>query len=492
MKRWPPTVSERQVLTQRPNIILIVADDMGYGDLGLFNQGLSHTPHLDQLAADGLCLSQHYAGAPVCSPSRAALLTGRYPYRTGVFNVHEVLGLDRIAVEEVTLGDCFQQAGYATGYVGKWHNGALDRRYHPNARGFAEFAGFCGGWADYYRWRLDYNGSVRSSDGRYLTDVLTEEAAGFVQRHRQEPFLLCLMYNAPHSPLQAPPALVQRYEDRGFGPAVATTYAMIEAMDAGIGRLLDELDRQGLAENTIVLFTSDNGPAFTLRADQVPAGMARDTTRFNCGFAGAKGSVYEGGIRVPMIVRWPAALAAGRSSDALIHFTDWLPTLASMAGIAPPAAAPLDGHDISPLLHGETLQAEPRRFWQWNSYDPVANVNAAMRDGDWKLVRPNVAIPFASAADEQKQAEYVALDIAYKYAPEQVPAIRTDLIPNRLPPTLPPPELYNIRLDPREQQNLAAQEPQRLAHMIHALETWFEETVAEGMAQRNSETSRRS
>lgn len=473
----------------KPNIILIVADDMGYGDLGVFNNGLVHTPNLDQLVGESVCLTQQYAGSPVCSPSRAALLTGRYPHRTGAFTPQEVLGLDRIATDEVTLGDAFKRAGYATGYIGKWHNGALDRRYHPNARGFDEFVGFSGGWADYYAWRLDRNGTTVPSDGRYLTDVFSDEAIDFVRRHRQEPFLLCLMYNAPHSPLQAPPDVVQRYYDLGLRPSVATTYAMIEVMDAGIGRLLSDLKAQGLDENTVVLFTSDNGPAFMLREDQLPAHMDRNTTRFNCGFAGAKGSVYEGGIRVPMTVRWPGGLPGGRTVDEMVHFTDWFPTLLSLTGNERPAGQgsgpPLDGHDVSALLRGETLQTEPRRFWQWNGYFPVANVNAAMRDGDWKLVRPNIAIPPASPADQGLMDRYVALDIEYKYHPERVPAIRTDMLPERILPTPPAPELYNIRTDPLEQQNLAAQEPERITQMARSLESWFESVVAEGMARRS-------
>jgi arylsulfatase A len=295
------------------------------------------------------------------------------------------------------------------------------------------------------------------------------------------------MYNAPHSPLQAPEELVRRYQNSGLTPAVATTYAMIEGMDAGIGRLLNELDRLHLVENTIVMFSSDNGPAFMLRPDQVPAGMGRDTTRFNCGYAGAKGSVYEGGIRVPMIIRWPAALRAGGAVDALIHFTDWLPTLSSWAGIKQPPNLRLDGYDVSALLQGQKPEQEPRRFWQWTSYHPVANVNAAMRDGEWKLVRPHVAIPFASAADEELQAHYVELDIAYKYQPEQVPSIRTDLLPRRLSPILPPPELYNIGADPGEQHNLAQQEPQRVAQMLDALEIWYADVVTEGMRKRPPE-----
>ncbi|MDP6702053.1 MAG: sulfatase-like hydrolase/transferase, partial [Candidatus Latescibacteria bacterium] len=145
-------------MSKRPNIVLIVADDMGYGDFGVFNDGPARTPHLDALVDEGACLAQHYAGSAACSPSRAALLTGRYPHRTGALTPMEVRGMDRIALDEVTLGDTFKHAGYATGLIGKWHNGALDPRYHPNARGFDEFVGFSGGWMDYFDWWLDRNG----------------------------------------------------------------------------------------------------------------------------------------------------------------------------------------------------------------------------------------------------------------------------------------------------------------------------------------------
>ncbi len=265
---------------------------------------------------------------------------------------------------------------------------------------------------------------------------------------------------------------------------MATTYAMIEAMDRGMGRLMTELERQHLAENTIVLFTSDNGPAFLLRPDQLPADMDRNTIRFNCGFAGAKGSVYEGGIRVPMVVRWPAALRAGVAVDAFTHFTDWFPTLLHLAGAMLPAGQPLDGYDIGPALRGEPMQEEPRRFWQFNNYYPVAGVNAAMREGDWKLVFPSIHIPFASPGDQAMAETYVHLDIEYKYNPERVPAIRSDLFPERILPAPPRPELYNIREDPLELSNVAELEPRRLALMVSDMETWFEEVTAEGMQSR--------
>ncbi len=457
-----------------PNVVLIVADDMGYGDFGVFSDGRVRTPHLDALIGEGLCLTQHYAGSPVCSPSRAALLTGRYPHRTGAITPQEVRGLDRMSLSEVTLGDAFKNSGFATGLVGKWHNGALDPRHHPNNRGFDEFAGFCGGWADYYRWRLDINGSFKKSDGRYLTDVLTDEALGFIGRHTNDPFLLCVMYNAPHSPLQAPEDFVARYEAMGLSRGVALTYSMIEIMDKGVGRIVDELERRGLADNTICMFTSDNGPAFRLRGDQVSEGVSVDTTRFNCGLSGAKRSVLEGGIRVPMVLRWPNGLPGGGAQvSSLVHFTDWLPTLLAAAGIERPEGPPLDGQDVLGQLRGESAWAQSARFWQYNFYQPIGTTNAAVRDGDWKLVRPELDLKYASPADEAADRRYVETDIEYKYHPENVGALMSDPDPVYLVPEPPRPELFNIADDPLEKTNLADAHPQRVTRMTNDLDNWF-------------------
>ena len=463
-----------------PNIVLIVADDMGYGDFGRFNDGHVRTPVLDGLIDESVCLTQHYSGSPICAPARAALMTGRYPHRTGAITPQETLGYDRLGLDEVTLADALKAAGYATGLVGKWHLGALDPRFHPNARGFDEFAGFRGGWADYYRWRLDRNGSFEESDGRYLTDVLTEEAVGFIRRHSAGPFFLNVTFNAPHSPLQAPDAVVAPYLAMGLSKGVALTYAMIEVMDRGVGRILQTLDDSGVAGNTIVLFTSDNGPAFMLRPDQVPEGVSIDTTRFNCGFHGAKGSVYEGGIRVPMVVRWPDGLDGGREVDALAHFIDWLPTLLAVAGVSRPEGPALDGHDILPLLRGEGEPSTPVRFWQWNNYSPIAATNAAMRDGDWKLVRPVIeGIVAATPADQRLMEMYVQRDIDYKYRPSEVTRIADWPEPERQVPDPQPPELYNIAADPLEQTDLAASDPERVRRMLAALESWFEDVEAD-------------
>jgi len=440
----------------------------------------SRPPNLDALIGESLCLSQHYSGSPVCSPARAALLTGRYSHRTGAVTPQEVRGLDRIATREATIGDTFKAAGYATGMVGKWHNGALDPRYHPNARGFDEFVGFRGGWADYYRWNLDVNGSIRPSDGRYLTDVLSEEAVSFIGRHASEPFLLMVPFNAPHSPLQAPDDVVERYIEMGLSRGVSLTYAMIEVMDQGVGRILTELESRGLRENTIVMFTSDNGPAFMLRSDQVPSGVSIDTTRYNRGFNGAKGSVYEGGIRVPMIMRWPNGLPSGhREITDLVHFTDWLPTLAAAAGIDVQGGLPLDGNNVLPQLRGEQPWEEPVKYWQWNEYQPIGATNAAMREGNWKLVRPRMDIQYASAKDKEAHRLYVQTDIEYKYNPENVTGLMDNPDPERIVLIPPAPELYNIANDPLEQNNLMGAHPGRALRMLRELESWFEEVDAE-------------
>lgn len=467
----------------RPNVLFIIADDMGYGDLGLFNPAV-RTPNLDQLAAQGLCLRQHYTASPICAPARAGLLTGRYPHRTGAITQHEAHGLDRIGLGERTIADAFGHAGYATGLIGKWHNGTFDARFEPNARGFQEFVGFCGGWSDYYKYKLRINHSYRASNGAYLTDVLTDEAIAFLGRHRAQPFFLKLAYSAPHSPFQAPHDMVAKYLEIGFNRVVATTYAMIEIMDHGIGNVLQCLEDLGLDKNTMVLFTSDNGPAFFNPPYMLEPGEATLNERFNCGLKGAKGYVEEGGIRVPMIVRYPGHIAAGQSSEELVHFTDWYPTLLGMAGIVPPAGPALDGQDVGALLTGGQLRDAPRRFWQWNFYMPFIGTNAAMRDGAWKLVRPTIAGTrffnkdlYASEADVARMQAFVEAEFRHKQDPERP----LELIPvPRL--RFPPPEpvqLYDLASDPGEQCDLAARHPERTSRMLRELETWFEEVEAE-------------
>ena len=453
--------------SNRPNIVFILADDMGYGDFSAFNEGLSSTPTLDALIEESVCLTQQYTSSCVCNPSRATLMTGRYPQRTGSIDTLEWWGLERLALRETTLADVLKGAGYTTGLFGKWHLGAFDDRYHPNARGFDEAVCFRGGMHDYYNWRLDYDGAVKRADGRYLTDVFTDEAVAFIDRHRDGPFFLHVTYNAPHTPLEAPLAEIQPFAESGaFNKGVCMIYAMIHRMDSGIARILDALKRHDLEENTIVLFTSDNGPQFGGQGENC-------TTRFNCQFHGAKGSVYEGGIRVPMLVRWPAGLEGGRIFHEMVHFADWFPTLLAAADLEVPVHLDLDGVNVLPVLRGQGGKVETRRFWQWNRFAPLVTCNAAIRDGDWKLVRPTIR--------EAMQVPDIHWLWVSMYGPEYFERngiFREPYPPREVPPP-PPPELYNIAEDPLERVNLAAKYPERARKMLSELETWFEAVEAE-------------
>ena len=454
----------------RPNVVVVIADDLGYGDLGHFNDGRCRSPNLDALARDGTTLTQHYSGSPVCAPARAALLTGRYPHRTGAIDTLQGRGLDRIALGEVTLADLFRAAGYRTGLVGKWHNGDLDRRFHPNARGFEEFAGFSGGFSDYYEYDLDLNGSLHPGDGRYLTDVLSEHAVAFLRRHASEPFFLIVAYNAPHFPMQAPQELVERYVAAGETLGAALTYAMIEVMDGGIGRIDEALHDLGVAENTFLMFTSDNGPYL----GEV-AGVSLD--RFNYGLRGAKHYVFEGGIRVPAIVRFPARLQGGRAVTQMLHFTDWLPTLASFAGLPVTDAAPLDGHDVGAVVAGDSSEVDPVRFWQNNRYAPRVEGNAAMRDGKWKLVRPT--IPELMRVTDEDRAIDRALNL---HQPERITQVDTSPLPEFESGPPPAPLLFDVDADPFEQHDLSSEHPERVARMSAAIERWFESVEADRRA----------
>jgi arylsulfatase A-like enzyme len=268
----------------------------------------------------------------------------------------------------------------------------------------------------------------------------------------------------------------------GLSKSVATIYAMIEEMDKGIARILASLEKKGLTDNTIVMVSSDNGPAFRHRPDQVAPGVPLESFRHNCGFKGAKGSVYEGGIRVPMILRWPDGLEGGREVTELIHFTDWLPTILEMAGIERKPGLALDGQNVLPILRGERPNEAPRQFWQWSPYTPpVITSNAAMRDGAWKLVQPQLDIQFSTQGGKDLAERYIDMDIKYKYEPDKVTLMR-DPIPDRIIPEAKVPELYHIGKDPMEEHNLANVHPDRVSRMLAALETWFEDVETERRA----------
>jgi arylsulfatase A len=457
----------------RPNVLFILADDLGWGDLRCYGNPYLDTPNLDALASGGVRLTAHYSPSPLCSPARAGYLTGRFNHRTGAVDVPSNRGLDRIDPSEKTFGDHFRHAGYGTALVGKWHNGVYCRGLLPHRRGFDLFFGFPNGGQDYWKWNLLHDDRAVPHDGRYLTDVINDEAIRFINAPNEKPFALFLAHHAPHSPLQAPEPLVQKYRQRLGGDAsdaVAVTYAMIEAMDTGLGRVFQALKDRGLWENTITVFTSDNGPV-----------LSRDPTlgsqrRFNGVFSGEKQDVREGGIRVPAIVAWPGHIPGGQVIATPVHGCDWLPTLLSLTGSGPPEGAkPFDGLNLFPLLLGQPAPALTERslFFQRNRYAPVAHGNAAIREGRWKLCWPGDAASLAkdSARDNPSYLRGIT-------RPHWEMPLDRQLDPPSTA-TQPPPRLYDLDADPAEHHDLAARHPEIVEALTRKHDAWFREVMSE-------------
>jgi arylsulfatase A-like enzyme len=451
-----------------PNVIFILADDMGYGDFGCFNYGASHTPNLDSLLKESVCLTQHYSASALCAPARAALLTGRYPHRTGVIDTISPGEMSCMAERETTIADLFKGAGYATGLVGKWHCGDLLKKYHPLSRGFDEFTGFQAGNSPYFDWIIEKNGDMLKSDGRYLTDVFTEEAVDYIDRHSEEPFFMHLAYNAPHGPLQAREEDLQPFlESRKFNLGVSHIYAMIKRLDDGVGRVIEALDKNGLRENTILIFTSDNGPQFSGQDEW-------RIERFNCGFRGSKGSVHEGGIRVPLLLRWPEGVDGNRHYHDLVHFTDWLPTLCDACNVPIPKDLFIDGQNVLPALRGEgNCSLDSIRFWQWSRGVPTITHNAAMRDGQWKLVVPGgeIANSFEGWRDDLNMSGQMRKN-PHGFINGHPDATGVPIFLKEEPET---PLLFNLSSDPLEMTDLSSKEPQKVSKMMSALENWFDD-----------------
>ncbi|MCB1103147.1 MAG: sulfatase-like hydrolase/transferase [Opitutaceae bacterium] len=314
--------------TRAPNILLILMDDMGWGDLRCHGNAIADTPNLDALAASGLEAEQ-FCVSPVCSPTRASVLTGRYYPRTGVSLTGR--GYETIRAEEVTLADMLAAQGYATGCFGKWHNGSY-YPYTADGRGFQEFAGFNAGYINhYFDVTLESTSGPQETEG-YLVDVLADQAQDFIFRHRDEPWFCLLPFNVPHLPFQAPDGLYEKYRARGCHAALAAVYAMNESADQAVGRVLAHLARLGLADNTVVTFMSDHGP---------------NTPRYNAGLRGIKGCLHEGGVRVPFFVRWPGHIPAGSRLTQPAADIDLVPTLLGLAGLAPPPEVTLDGVNLA-------------------------------------------------------------------------------------------------------------------------------------------------
>ena len=363
---------------RRPNVLFILADDLGYGDLSCYGRPDYQTPVLDGLARQGVKLTSAYAAAPVCTPTRCAFVTGRYPQRTEV-GLHEPLtARDRdngLPANQPTIAALLKTNGYDTALIGKWHLG-WKPEFGPNRHGFDEFFGILSGAGDYFTHRSSDSGGADLWENLepiqrvgYLTDLLSDRAVEFITRRRTKPFYLSLHYTAPHSPWEGPEDEAIGHTTHGEGPMInggsLKIYAsMVKSMDAGIGRVLDALRRARLDRNTLVIFTSDNGG---------------ERYSYNWPFSLQKLYLWEGGIRVPAIVRWPGTIPASRISDQPIITMDWTATILAATGTAPDPASPLDGEDVMPVCKGTRLPYERTLCWR-------TQARAAARVGNWKYL----------------------------------------------------------------------------------------------------------
>lgn len=409
----------------KPNILLILTDDQGYGDLGIHGNVGVKTPNLDQLAKESARFDRFYV-SPLCAPTRASLLTGRYHLRTGVVSVSN--GLETMNSEEYTLAEMLLDQGYSTGIFGKWHNG----QHHPNhplSQGFEVFTGFAAGhWSNYFDTHLEKNGEELPFKG-YLPDILTNEAMDFIRKNKEQRFFAYLSINTPHSPHQVPDEYFLPYKEAGLDDELASIYGMVSNADMNIGRVLDLLEELELTENTLVIFLTDNGP---------------NGQRFNVGMKGIKGSVHEGGVRVPSFWRWPGKISPGIISTPAAHI-DVLPTIADFLGIENTGQKPLDGFSLVPLFEGNKLESRA-------IFTHVAQLEKVLKD------KPG--------------------------------AIRKDsLLLAILPSGM---ELYDLKNDPEQKNNLAISYPTLVSSLESEYQNWWKQVSSDISMTRRIPISKRS
>ncbi|MEE9462737.1 MAG: arylsulfatase [Bacteroidales bacterium] len=400
---------------EQPNIIIILTDDQGWGDLSFHGNTNLNTPNIDLLAGSGTSFERFYV-CPVCSPTRAELLTGRYHPRSGVYSTSA--GGERMDLDETTIADIFKASGYATAAFGKWHNG-MQYPYHPNARGFDEYYGFCSGhWGHYFSPMLEHNGKLVTGKG-FIIDDLTDHAIDFIENNRDKPFFLYVPYNTPHGPMQVPDeywdrlkdaSLPMRHRDPEKEDVMFTraALAMCENIDYNVGRIMDKLEETGLEENTIVVFFHDNGP---------------NSWRWNEGMKGRKGSTDEGGVRSPLFIRWKGVIEEGKEIREIAAAIDLLPTLAELAGIEVVGTRPLDGISLKSLILGGESPAPDRIiFSHWSGR--------------------------VSARNQQYRLDHEG-------------------------------QLFNIADDPGQYTNIAEQQPEVLHSLMQARDDWMQSVMAE-------------
>ncbi len=383
----------------RPNVIFILADDLGWTDLGCQGSKYYETPNIDRLATQGMRFTHGYTCGPNCQPTRAALLSGQYGPRTGVYTVgsigrfnwqsrplRPVDNVVKLAPEKITFAEAMKKAGYSTGMFGKWHLGE-DPAHHPSKQGFDEAIVSMGKHFDFAT-----NPKVDYPQGAYLADFLTDKAVDFISRNKDKPFLLYLTHFGVHSPRQAKPELIEKFKNKkaAEGHGDPTYAAMIASVDESVGRIVALLDELKLADNTLVIFSSDNGGVggYVREGIKQAAGITD-----NAPLRGGKGMLYEGGIRVPYIFRWSGKIPAGKTCEEPINSVDLYPTLLELARAKPEAGQPLDGASYLSLLTGEKAKVDRGPlFWHFPGYLGAGKDNwrttpvGVIRDGDWKLM----------------------------------------------------------------------------------------------------------
>jgi arylsulfatase A-like enzyme len=419
----------------RPDIVLLIADDLGRQDVGFMGGKLIKTPHLDKLAASGARLNQFYV-QPVCSPTRAALMTGRYPMRlglqVGVIRPTAQYGLD---LEERTLAGALRDVGYTTAICGKWHLGSFDPAYWPNARGFDRWYGHLFGALDYFTHLRDgqhdwYRDGTPNHDKGYTTHLLAREAVQIIRdQPADRPLFLYVPFNAVHSPHQVPESYRQRYA--GLKEPRRTYAGMLAALDEAVGQIVDAVEQAGRRGNTLFVFSSDNG------------GPAPGRVTDNGPFRAGKGTLYEGGVRVCAFASWDEKIPAGSQVDAPLHVVDWYPTLLGLAGASLDQERPIDGRDLWPCLNAGA--PSPHDAILHNA----APAKGALRVGDWKLVL-NGSAPEEPAAANAGRNQRAAAEVV---------------------------ELFNIAEDPYEKLNLADTRADKLAELRERYNAFAEEAV---------------
>jgi arylsulfatase A len=410
----------------KPSVLLILSDDQGYGDFGVTGNTLVKTPVLDKFAREGTQFERFFV-SPVCAPTRASVLTGRWWLRAGVWGVTQCK--ETMRPSEVTIAEALKTAGYRTGCFGKWHNG---EQYPctPPGQGFDEFLGFNNGhWNNYFDTELIRGSQFVKTKG-FITDVLTDEAIAFIEKNKSQPFFCYVPFNTPHSPFQIPDKYFNKYKAKGLGDVLATVYGMCENIDDNVGRLLATLERLNLRENTIVLYFSDNGA---------------NTDRYNAGMRGRKGSVHEGGTRVPLWVQWPARFKEPRVIKEVSAHIDLFPTLLELCGVKAPPGPRIDGLSLVPLLDGKKVHWPERTLFthQSSGTRPEMGKHDAVRTQRYRAVLEAGGVNNSAAGTGDWQ-------------------------------------LYDMLDDPGEKKDIAASKPELVKQLAVAYANWFKDVTSAG------------